>query len=202
MILALDVGNSQIFGGVYHGDSYVSSSARTSRPPTRPTRSGFSWSCAAGERRSAPADRAGRHLLGRPGRDLFARSCCRKYFELDPFILRRSQDRDSRFAIATRSRSVPIASPTRSRHASLSAVRTSSSWTSARRRPIDVVSADREYLGGSSCRVCGSRWKRSRRRRRGCHPSRSSCPPRWSVAAPSRASSPAFTSRTCSRSRE
>jgi type III pantothenate kinase len=88
MILALDVGNSEIFGGLFVGGELTIRFRRASRPPTSSDELGLFL----------------RGVLRENGADPFAveqiavcsvvpevvyslRSCCRKYFALDPFVL-------------------------------------------------------------------------------------------------------------------
>ena len=89
MILTLDVGNSQIFGGVFderRADACVSAS-RPGRPP-RPTNWGCSCAACFGRTAAIPRGVEQIALCSVVPEIIYSlRSCCRKYFGLDPFIL-------------------------------------------------------------------------------------------------------------------
>ena len=88
MILALDVGNSQMFGGVFHDGELAIRFRKPCRQPTSSDELGLFLRAVLRENGGDPA-----HI----GQIAFCcvvpevvyslRSCCRKYFGIDPFIL-------------------------------------------------------------------------------------------------------------------
>jgi type III pantothenate kinase len=88
MILTLDVGNSQIFGGVFDEGELTIRFRKPSRPPTSSDELGLFL---RGVLRENGGDPAGVEQIALcsvvPDIIYSLRSCCRKYFGLDPFIL-------------------------------------------------------------------------------------------------------------------
>jgi type III pantothenate kinase len=88
MILTLDVGNSQIFGGVFEHGELMIRFRKTSRPPTSSDELGLFLRGVLRENSGDPS--AVRQIACCsvvPEIIYSLRSCCRKYFGLDPFIL-------------------------------------------------------------------------------------------------------------------
>lgn len=89
MILTLDVGNSQIFGGVFQGDELAIRFRKPSRPLTSSDELGLFLRAVLRENGVDPAvvDRIA--LCSVVPEVIYSlRSCCRKYFAIDPFILK------------------------------------------------------------------------------------------------------------------
>src|SRR5438067_7886185 len=88
MILTLDVGNSQMFGGVFENRELTIRFRKTSRPSTSSDELGLFLRSVLRENGSDPA-RVGQIALCSVVPEMIypLRSCCRKYFGLDPFIL-------------------------------------------------------------------------------------------------------------------
>jgi type III pantothenate kinase len=89
MILTLDVGNSQILGGVFQNRELTIRFRKPSRPPTSSDELGLFL---RGVLRENGGDPAGVEQIAFcsvvPDIIYSLRSCCRKYFRLDPFILK------------------------------------------------------------------------------------------------------------------
>ena len=88
MILTLDVGNSQIFGGVFRQGELTVRFRKPSRPPTSSDELGLFL---RGVLRENGTDPSGVEQIAFcsvvPDVIYSLRSCCRKYFKIDPFIL-------------------------------------------------------------------------------------------------------------------
>jgi type III pantothenate kinase len=88
VILTLDVGNSQIFGGVFDNRTLTIRFRKPSRPPTSSDELGLFL---RGVLRENGTDPAGVEQIAFcsvvPEIIYSLRSCCRKYFGLDPFVL-------------------------------------------------------------------------------------------------------------------
>ena len=89
MILTLDVGNSQIFGGVFDGRALAIRFRKPSRPPTSSDELGLFLRGVLRENDVDPS-RVDQIAFCSVVPDLVysLRSCCRKYFGVDPFVLR------------------------------------------------------------------------------------------------------------------
>ncbi len=88
MILTLDVGNSQIFGGLFNKGELTLRFRKTSRPATSSDEMGLFLRSVLRENGSDPAEVDQIALCSVvPDMVYSLRSCCRKYFALDPFIL-------------------------------------------------------------------------------------------------------------------
>jgi type III pantothenate kinase len=88
MILTLDVGNSQIFGGVFDQRKLTISFRKTSRPPTSSDELGLFLRSVLRENGGDPSGVEQVALCSVVPEIIYSlRSCCRKYFGLDPFIL-------------------------------------------------------------------------------------------------------------------
>ena len=89
MILTLDVGNSQIFGGVFHDQELTLRFRKPSRPPASSDELGLFLRSVLRENGADPAGVEQIALCSVVPEIIYSlRSCCRKYFGLDPFILR------------------------------------------------------------------------------------------------------------------
>lgn len=88
MILTLDVGNSQIFGGLFEDGDITLRFRKTSRPATSSDELGLFLLSVLRENKYDPAtvDRIAICSVV-PDMVYSLRSCCRKYFAIDPFIL-------------------------------------------------------------------------------------------------------------------
>lgn len=88
MILTLDVGNSQIFGGVFSERELTIRFRKQSRPPTSSDELGLFLRSVLRENGGDPAGVEQIALCSVVPEIIYSlRSCCRKYFGLDPFIL-------------------------------------------------------------------------------------------------------------------
>ena len=88
MILALDVGNSQIFGGVFDRGELAIRFRKQSRPPTSSDELGLFLRGALRENGVDPTQVRQIACCSVVPEVLYSlRSCCRKYFAIDPFIL-------------------------------------------------------------------------------------------------------------------
>lgn len=88
MILALDVGNSQIFGGVFHDGELTIRFRKQSRPPTSSDELGLFLRSVLRENGGDPSSVEQIAVCSVVPELIYSlRSCCRKYFGLDPFIL-------------------------------------------------------------------------------------------------------------------
>jgi type III pantothenate kinase len=111
MILCLDVGNTTIHGGVFERDQLKMQFRRTSEFRASSDELGMFL---RGVLRENGVDPAGIEQIAFcsvvPDAIHSLRNCCLKYFNKSPFILQAGVK-----SIATRSKSAPTASPTRSR---------------------------------------------------------------------------------------
>jgi type III pantothenate kinase len=88
MILALDVGNSQIFGGAFDQGGITIRFRKQSRPPTSSDELGLFLRSVLRENGGDPAHVTQIAICSVVPELIYSlRSCCRKYFGLDPFIL-------------------------------------------------------------------------------------------------------------------
>jgi type III pantothenate kinase len=88
MILTLDVGNSQIFGGVFEGRSLTLRFRKASRPSTSSDEMGLFLRSVLRENGGDPTRIEQVALCSVVPEMIYPlRSCCRKYFGIDPFIL-------------------------------------------------------------------------------------------------------------------
>jgi len=89
MILTLDVGNSQIFGGVFRDRELIVRFRKPSRPQTSADELGLFLRAVLRENGQDPAAIEQIVFCSVVPDVIYSlRSCCRKYFGLDPFILR------------------------------------------------------------------------------------------------------------------
>ena len=89
MILALDVGNSQMFGGVFHDDQLTTRFRKPCRPPTSSDELGLFLRGLLRENGLDPSRIAQIAFCCVVPEVVYSlRSCCRKYFGIDPFILK------------------------------------------------------------------------------------------------------------------
>jgi len=149
MILALDVGNSQIFGGVFQNGELILRFRQPSRAPTTSDELGLFLRGVVRENGHDPAAIEQIALCSVvPEIQYSLRSCCRKYFGLDPFVLQAG----AKTGLKIRYRN-PI---------EVGADRIANAIAATELYPqqhlvvidlgtattIDVISASREYLGG------------------------------------------------------
>jgi type III pantothenate kinase len=88
VILTLDVGNSQIFGGVFDHGALTIRFRKPSRPPTSSDELGLFLRAVLRENGGDPSSVAQIAICSVVPEIIYSlRSCCRKYFGLDPFIL-------------------------------------------------------------------------------------------------------------------
>src|SRR5262245_3700022 len=88
MILALDVGNSQIFGGVFEHGALTIRFRKPSKPPTSSDELGLFLRGVLRENGGDPAAVRQITLCSVVPEIVYSlRSCCRKYFAIDPFVL-------------------------------------------------------------------------------------------------------------------
>lgn len=88
MILALDVGNSQIFGGVFENQTLTIRFRKPSRAPTSSDELGLFLRGVLRENGGDPADVRQITICSVVPEIIYSlRSCCRKYFRIDPFVL-------------------------------------------------------------------------------------------------------------------
>ena len=88
MILALDVGNTQIFGGIFHDGALAIRFRAASRPPISSDELGLFLRNVLRENGSDPA-RVDQVAFCSVVPEIIypLRSCCRKYFGVEPFVL-------------------------------------------------------------------------------------------------------------------
>lgn len=88
MILTLDVGNSQIFGGVFRNRELTIRFRKPSRPPTSSDELGLFLRGVVRENGGDPSGVEQIAFCSVVPEIIYSlRSCCRKYFQLEPFIL-------------------------------------------------------------------------------------------------------------------
>src|SRR5262245_15539035 len=88
MILALDVGNSQIFGGLFEGDELLLRFRKPSVTPTSSDELGLFLRAVLKENGHSPNAIEQIVVCSVVPELLYPlRSCCRKYFSLNPFVL-------------------------------------------------------------------------------------------------------------------
>ncbi len=88
MILTLDVGNSQIFGGVFRQGELMVRFRKPSRPPTSSDELGLFLRAVLRENETDPSGVEQIAFCSVVPDVIYSlRSCCRKYFQIDPFIL-------------------------------------------------------------------------------------------------------------------
>jgi type III pantothenate kinase len=88
MILALDVGNSEIFGGVFRNDELVARFRKPTQYPTSSDELGLFLRAVLRENGHDPGAIDQIAICSVVPEIMHSiRSCCRKYFRLDPFVL-------------------------------------------------------------------------------------------------------------------
>ena len=149
MILTLDVGNSQIFGGVFVNREATIRFRKPSRPPTSSDELGLFL---RGVLRENGVDPGGVQQIAFcsvvPDLIYSLRSCCRKYFGIEPFVLQAGV----KTGLKIRYRNPAEVGPDRIANA-IAAVhlypdRNLIIVDFGTATTIDIVRADREYLGG------------------------------------------------------
>lgn len=149
MILTLDVGNSQIFGGVFDGDALALRFRKTSHPITTSDELGLFLRAVLRENGADPAQVANVAICCVVPELLYSmRSCCRKYFDIDPFVLQPG----AKTGLKIRYRNPVEVGPDRIANAigaahlypgrDLVVIDFGTATT------LDVISANREYMGG------------------------------------------------------
>ncbi len=149
MILALDVGNSQIFGGVFEHGRLTMRFRKPSRPPTSSDELGLFLRAVLRENGCDPSGVEQIALCSVVPEIIYSlRSCCRKYFSIDPFILQSG----AKTGLKIRYRNPLEVGPDRIANAigathlhpgqNIIIVDFGTATT------FDVVGANREYLGG------------------------------------------------------
>ena len=149
MILALDVGNSQIFGGVFRDGNLTIRFRKPSQPATSSDELGLFLRSVLRENGADPAAVEQIAMCSVVPAVVYSlRSCCRKYFGVDPFVLQAG----AKTGLKIRYRN-PL---------EVGADRIANAIAAAERYPrhntivvdlgtattIDVLTADREFLGG------------------------------------------------------
>ena len=150
MILTLDVGNSQIFGGVFDDRQELAIRFRkTSRPPTSSDELGLFLRSVLRENGIDPSRITQIALCSVMPEILYSlRSCCRKYFDVDPFILQPG----AKTGLKIRYRNPLEVGPDRIANA-IGAVHLHAGHNVividfGTATTIDVISSQRDYLGG------------------------------------------------------
>lgn len=149
MILTLDVGNSQLFGGVFHGRQITIRFRQTSRPSPSSDEFGLFLRGVIAANGGDPARIEQIAVCSVVPEALYSlRSCCRKYFGIDPFVLQAGV----KTGLKIRYRHPPEVGPDRIANAigathlypdrNLIIVDLGTATT------FDVVRAGREHLGG------------------------------------------------------
>lgn len=149
MILALDVGNSQVFGGLFDGGELQMRFRKPTRQPTSSDELGVFLRAVLRENGGDPAAVEQIALCSVvPDLIYSLRSCCRKYFSIDPFVLQAGV----KTGLKIRYRNPLEVGPDRIANAiaathlypqrNLIIVDLGTATT------FDVVSASRDYLGG------------------------------------------------------
>jgi type III pantothenate kinase len=88
MILTLDVGNSEIFGGVFRGNALITRFRKPTQYPTSSDELGLFLRAVLRENGSDPGAIEQIAICSVVPEIMHSiRSCCRKYFRLDPFVL-------------------------------------------------------------------------------------------------------------------
>lgn len=149
MILALDVGNSQIFGGVFYNGELTIRFRKPSRPQTSSDELGLFLRGVLRENGGDPAGIQQIACCSVVPEILYSlRSCCRKYFGLNPFILQAG----AKTGLRIRYRNPLEMGPDRIANAIAATYlypgRNVIVIDFGTATTIDAVSADRDHLGG------------------------------------------------------
>jgi type III pantothenate kinase len=147
--LALDVGNAHIFGGVFENEKLTFRFRKASRPPTSSDELGLFLRGVLRENGRDPAAISRIALCSVVPEMIYSlRSCCRKYFRVDPFVLQSG----AKTGLKIRYRNPIEVGPDRvanaigavhlypGRHVIIVDFGTATTF--------DVVTANRDYLGG------------------------------------------------------
>ena len=149
MNLTLDVGNDHIFGGVFTNQKLTVSFRKASRPPTSSDELGLFLRAVLRENDHDPAAIRQVALCSVVPEMIYSlRSCCRKYFRTDPFVLQSG----ARTGLNIRYRHPSDVGPDRIANA-IGAVhlypgRNIIIVDFGTATTFDVVTANRDYLGG------------------------------------------------------
>ena len=150
MILALDVGNSHVFGGIFEDGRLQLQFRRTSRPSAASDELGVFLRGVVRENGHDPSRINQVAICSVVPEMLYSlRSCCRKYFAVDPFILQAG----ARTGLKIRYRNPAEVGPDRIANA-IAAVHLYPSQNLividfGTATTINVVNGSREYLGGA-----------------------------------------------------
>src|SRR5688572_30804999 len=149
MNLALDIGNAQMFGGVFEKGTLTVRFRKASRPPTSSDELGLFLRGVLRENGRDPAAISQIALCSVVPEMIYSlRSCCRKYFRVDPFVLQSG----TKTGLKIRYRNPIEVGPDRvanaigavhlypGRHVIIVDFGTATTF--------DVVTANRDYLGG------------------------------------------------------
>jgi type III pantothenate kinase len=149
MNLALDVGNAHIFGGVFENEQLTVRFRKASRPPTSADELGLFLRGVLRENGRDPGAISQIALCSVVPEMIYSlRSCCRKYFRVDPFVLQSG----AKTGLKIRYRNPIEVGPDRvanaigavhlypGRHVIIVDFGTATTF--------DVVTANRDYLGG------------------------------------------------------
>jgi type III pantothenate kinase len=149
MNLALDVGNAHIFGGVFENEKLTVRFRKASRPPTSSDELGLFLRGVLRENGRDPGAISQIALCSVVPEMIYSlRSCCRKYFRVDPFVLQSG----AKTGLKIRYRNPIEVGPDRvanaigavhlypGRHVIIVDFGTATTF--------DVVTANRDYLGG------------------------------------------------------
>ena len=149
MILTLDVGNSQIFGGVFLNRALTIRFRKPSRPPTSSDELGLFLRAVLRENGSDPSGVEQIAFCSVVPEIIYSlRSCCRKYFGVDPFVLQAG----AKTGLKIRYRNPLEVGPDRIANAIAAAHlypnRNLIIIDFGTATTFDVVSASRDFLGG------------------------------------------------------
>lgn len=149
MILTLDVGNSQIFGGVFEDDRLTIRFRKPSRAATSSDELGLFLRAVLRENGGDPSHVRQVALCSVAPETVYSlRSCCRKYFGVEPFILKAGV----KTGLKIRYRNPLEVGPDRIANAiaatHLHPGRNAIIVDFGTATTLDVVTAEREYLGG------------------------------------------------------
>jgi type III pantothenate kinase len=149
MILALDFGNSQLFGGVVHDGALTVRFRKPARPTPSSDELGLFLRAVLRENGSDPRAVTDIAMCSVVPEAIYAmRSCCRKYFEIDPFLLQAGVKTGLKIGYRNPVEVGPdrVANAIAATHLHpgrhLIVVDLGTATT------IDVITADRNYLGG------------------------------------------------------
>ena len=149
MILTLDVGNSELFGGLFDGHDLTLRFRKTARPSVSSDELGLFLRHVLHENHADPSRVDQIALCSVVPEAIYSlRSCCRKYFGIDPLVLQAG----AKTGLKIRYRNPLEVGPDRIAHASggmhLHPGRNLIIVDFGTATTLDVVNASRDYLGG------------------------------------------------------